>query len=74
MQTPLLRLLPKIIFGGHTGVTGQNKNPQTLIFQRIAGFWQLLELDRPGRLARAVVEHAVHAAHFVDDARGHARE
>lgn len=68
MQTPLLRLLPKIIFGGHTGVTGQNKNPQTLIFQGIAGFWQLLELDRPGRLARAVIEHAVDALDFVDDA------
>lgn len=68
MQTPLLRLLPKIIFGGHTGVTGQNKNPQTLIFQGIAAFWQLLELDRPRRLAGAVVEHAVDALDLVDDA------
>lgn len=67
MQTPLLRLLPKIIFGGHTGVTGQNKNPQTLIFQGIAGFWQLLELNRPRRLASAVVEHAVDALDLVDD-------
>ena len=68
MQTPLLRLLPKIIFGGHTGGTGQNKNQQTLIFQGIAGFWKLLELDRPRRLACAVVEHAIDALDLVDDA------
>ena len=33
-----------------------------------------LEFYRSRRLPRAVIEHTVHAAHFVDDARGHARE
>ena len=46
----------------------QNKTPQLLSYQGFAAFWQLLELDRPRRLASAVVEHAVDALDLVDDA------
>src|SRR5262249_41412814 len=48
--------------------------PEALAISSVMSWAVSLPLDRPRRLARDVVRHAVDAAHLVDDAVGDAAE
>ena len=50
MQTPLLRLLPKIIFGGHTGARGKTKTRKPLYFKGLRVFGNYSNSIVPGGL------------------------